>query len=73
MCSLLGPAPSDLRSVFCLREAGIGAINVDAGGIGHTISRLFPPATRFFSSPDRLAIAGMDCPVLTQEKITGEE
>ena len=70
---IIGAGPIGLEVGFCLREAGIGAINVDAGGIGHTISRLFPPATRFFSSPDRLAIAGMDCPVPTQEKITGEE
>lgn len=70
---IIGAGPIGLEVGFFLREAGIEAINVDAGGIGHTISRLFPPATRFFSSPERLAIAGMDCPVPTQEKITGEE
>ncbi|MDP6479891.1 MAG: NAD(P)-binding domain-containing protein [Phycisphaerales bacterium] len=70
---IIGAGPIGLEVGFFLREVGIEAINVDAGGIGHTISRLFPPATRFFSSPERLAIAGMDCPVPTQEKITGEE
>lgn len=70
---IIGAGPIGLEVGFCLRESGLNAINVDAGGIGHTISRLFPPATRFFSSPERLAIAGVDCPVPTQEKITGEE
>ena len=45
---------------------------MDAGSIGHTIERFFPPSTRFFSSPERLAIAGIDIPLSTQEKLTGE-
>jgi thioredoxin reductase (NADPH) len=70
---IIGAGPIGLEVGFCLRAVGIEAINVDAGEIGHTIATLFPPATRFFSSPERLAITGMACPVPSQEKITGEE
>jgi len=70
---IIGAGPIGLEVGYWLQEAGISSLNVDAGEIGHTIARLFPPSTRFFSSPERLAIAGIDCPVPTQEKITGEE
>ena len=70
---IIGAGPIGLEVGHCLKHAGLEALNVDSGGIGHTIERLFPPSTRFFSSPERLAIAGMDCPVTSQEKVTGEE
>ena len=46
---------------------------VDAGPVGGTIFSLFPPNTRFFSSPERLAIAGIGLQVPAQEKATREE
>jgi thioredoxin reductase (NADPH) len=70
---IIGAGPIGLEVGYSLQMAGCAAVIVDAGEIGHTIFRLFPPSTRFFSSPERLAIASIDCPVPTQEKITGEE
>jgi len=46
---------------------------VDAGPVGATIARTFPPNTRFFTSPERLAIRGWELPLTTGEKATGEE
>ncbi|MDP7030543.1 MAG: NAD(P)-binding domain-containing protein [Phycisphaerales bacterium] len=70
---IVGAGPIGLEVAWHLQEAGVRTRVVDAGGIGQTIATHFPPATRFFSSPERLAIAGMAVPVPTQEKITGEE
>lgn len=70
---IIGAGPIGLEVACSLQHVGISSLNVDAGEIGHTIARFFPPSTRFFSSPERIAIAGIDCPVLAQEKMTGEE
>ena len=64
---IIGAGPIGLEVGYWLQDAGFSSLNVDAGEIGHTIARLFPPSTRFFSSPERLAIAGIDCPVPTLE------
>ncbi|MCH9815139.1 MAG: NAD(P)-binding domain-containing protein [Actinomycetia bacterium] len=41
--------------------------------LGATILRTFPPQTRFFSSPERIALGGEPMPVVSQERVTGEE
>ena len=69
---IVGAGPIGLEVAWHVRSAGLDVLHVDAGAIGQTIARLFPPSTRFFSSPERIAIAGIDLPVSTQEKITGE-
>jgi len=70
---IVGAGPIGLEVAWHLQNAGIAPLIVDAGMVGQTIAEHFPPATRFFSSPERLAIAGVAVPVPTQEKITGEE
>ncbi|MDP7070624.1 MAG: NAD(P)-binding domain-containing protein [Phycisphaerales bacterium] len=70
---IVGAGPIGLEVAWHVRSACQDTLHVDAGAVGETIARLFPPATRFFSSPERIAIAGVDLPVPTQEKITGEE
>ena len=69
---IIGAGPVGLEVAWSLRAAGIDALVVDAGSVGETILRLFPPGTRFFSSPERIAICGMDIPLPAQEKTTGE-
>ena len=70
---VVGAGPIGLETTACLKEAGVEVICVDAGPIGGTIYSLFPPHTRFFSSPERLAIAGIDIQIPTEEKATGED
>jgi thioredoxin reductase (NADPH) len=70
---IIGAGPVGIEVAWHLKLAGLEALHVDAGAIGHTIQRCFPPSTRFFSSPERLAITGMDIPLPAQEKVTGEE
>ncbi len=70
---IIGAGPIGLEVAWHLQAAGHDAVVVDAGAVGQTILSHFPPATRFFSSPERIAVAGIDLPVPTQEKVTGEE
>src|ERR1700712_2501799 len=55
-----------------LKKAGISVLHVDGKQIGYTIS-WFPPHTRFFSSNDRIAIAGVPLQTPDQNKCTREQ
>ena len=70
---IIGAGPIGLEIAAHLGRAGTECLVLDGGPIGATIDRLFPPATRFFSSPDRVEIAGITCPTIAQEKATREE
>ncbi|MCH2140274.1 MAG: NAD(P)-binding domain-containing protein [Phycisphaerales bacterium] len=69
---IVGAGPIGLEVAWNLQSCDIDALVVDAGSVGETILRQFPPGTRFFSSPDRIAIAGIDIPLADQEKTTRE-
>ena len=49
-----------------LKKAGLAYAQVDAGQIGSTIS-WYAPGTHFFSSPERIALAGV--PLQTLEDV----
>ncbi|MCB0914651.1 MAG: NAD(P)-binding domain-containing protein [Actinobacteria bacterium] len=70
---VVGAGPIGLETAAVLADEGHRVQVVDAGSIGDTIARQFPPATRFFTSPERLALRGLPVPSATQEKTTGEE
>ena len=70
---IVGAGPIGLETAAVLRGEGRDVLVVDAGSIGSTIERTFPPETRFFTSPERLAIRGWPVTSPTQEKATGEE
>lgn len=70
---IIGAGPIGLEIAAHLDRAGSECVVLDGGPIGSTIDRLFPPATRFFSSPDRLELAGIACPTIAQEKASREE
>jgi len=55
-----------------LKHAGVDVVHLEAKQIGHTIS-WYPQQTRFFSSPQRIAIAGIPLATPDQTKATGEQ
>lgn len=70
---VVGAGPIGLETAAVLTAQGLRVRIIDAGPIGATIHRLFPPHTRFFTSPERLELFGLALSTLNQEKMTGEE
>ena len=69
---IVGAGPIGIELAIALRRAGIRYEHVDAAQIGSTIS-WYAPQTHFFSSPERIAIAGVPLLTLDQTKATREE
>src|SRR5580704_4022440 len=69
---LIGAGPIGLELAVALKSAGIDYLHFDAKQIGHTIS-WFAPGTRFFSSNERITIAGVPLQTADQGKATREE
>src|SRR5689334_1868827 len=70
--ALIGAGPIGLEMAVALQRAGIDYQHFDAKQIGYTIS-WFPPQTRFFSSNERIAIAGVPLQTPDQAKASREE
>jgi thioredoxin reductase (NADPH) len=69
---LIGAGPIGIEMAVALKREGVPYVHVDAGQVGATI-QWFAPGTRFFSSPERIAIAGVPLQTLDQGKATREE
>src|SRR3954468_10734614 len=69
---VIGAGPIGLELAVALKRNGIDYLQFDARQIGYTIS-WFPPQTRFFSSNERIAIAGVPLQTPDQFKATREE
>ncbi|HET7707052.1 MAG TPA: NAD(P)-binding domain-containing protein [Thermoanaerobaculia bacterium] len=69
---IVGAGPIGIELAVGLKREGIPYEQVDAGQIGSTIS-WYAPQTQFFSSPERIAIAGVPLQTLDQSKATREE
>ncbi|TPW08517.1 MAG: thioredoxin reductase (NADPH), partial [bacterium] len=69
---IVGAGPIGLELAIALKGAGIPYVQLDAGPIGHTITG-YPRQARFFSSPERIAIAGVPLVTVDQAKATREE
>jgi thioredoxin reductase (NADPH) len=69
---IVGAGPIGLELAVALRHADVDLIHVDAGQIGQTVS-WYPRQARFFSSPERIAIAGVPLMTADQSKATREE
>jgi thioredoxin reductase (NADPH) len=70
--AVIGAGPIGLELAVALKRAGVAYLHFDAKQIGYTIS-WFAPQTRFFSSNERIAIAGVPLQTWDQGKATREE
>jgi len=69
---VVGAGPIGLELAVALKSEGIDYVHLDAKQIGYTIS-WFPSQTRFFSSNERIAIAGVPLQTADQSKASREE
>ncbi|MGH9457589.1 MAG: NAD(P)-binding domain-containing protein [Thermoanaerobaculia bacterium] len=69
---LVGAGPIGIELAVALARRGIEYVHVEAGAIGSTIE-WYAPQTHFFSSPERIEIAGVPLQTLDQTKATREE
>lgn len=69
---VVGAGPIGLELAVCLQHLGVDYLHLDAGNVGQTVID-YPKQTRFFSSPDRIAIAGVALPTANAEKATREQ
>lgn len=69
---IVGAGPIGLELAVTLKTMGVDYIHLDAGQVGQTVS-WYPRQVRFFSSPERIAIAGVPLGTSDQEKATREQ
>lgn len=70
--AIIGAGPIGLEVAVALKHAGVPYLHFDAGQIGATIA-WWAPQTRFFSSPERIGIAGVPLQTPDQAKASREE
>lgn len=69
---IVGAGPIGLELAAVLRQLGVDPLHLEAGAIGQTIT-WYPKQARFFSSPERIAIAGVPLVSPDQSKASREE
>lgn len=69
---VIGAGPIGIELAVALKKSGFDYLHFDAGQVGQTIS-WFAPQTRFFSSNERIAIAGVPLQTADQGKATRED
>jgi thioredoxin reductase (NADPH) len=72
MIALIGAGPLGLEMAVALQRGGLDYLHFEAGQIGSTMA-WWAPGTRWFSSNDRISIAGVPLITPAQEKATREE
>jgi thioredoxin reductase (NADPH) len=70
--SIIGAGPIGLELGVALKLAGVPYTQFDAQQVGYTIS-WWPRNTYFFSTTERIEIAGVPAPSTNQQRLTGEE
>lgn len=70
--AIIGAGPIGIELAVALKRAGIGTLHFDAKQIGHTIS-WWPRETAFFSTTERIELAGIPIPTTNQGRVTGEQ
>jgi thioredoxin reductase (NADPH) len=69
--AIVGAGPIGIELAVVAGRAGLSAVLFEAGALGQTIAR-WPRNTEFFSTPERIAIAGVPIQDERQGRITGE-
>ncbi|MEN9935661.1 MAG: hypothetical protein RLZZ387_2240 [Chloroflexota bacterium] len=70
--TIIGAGPIGIELAACLRRAGVDYLHLDSGQIGHTLT-WWPRNTSFFSTTERLELAGVPIQNGHQGRVTGEE
>jgi thioredoxin reductase (NADPH) len=70
--AIVGAGPIGLELAAAFKRAGVDYVQFEAHQIGHTIS-WWPRNTYFFSTSERIAIAGIPIQNTHQQRVTGEE
>lgn len=70
--AVIGAGPIGLEMAVALQRAGVRAVQIEAGAIGSTMG-WWAPGTKYFSSPERISIAGVPLVVEHEEKATRED
>ena len=69
--AIIGAGPIGIELAVALKRAGIETLQFDAQQIGYTIS-WWPRETYFFSTTERIELAGIPIPNTAQGRVTGE-
>lgn len=69
---IVGAGPIGIELHVVLKHLGVDVLHLEAGAIGQTIT-WYPKQARFFSSPERIAIAGVPLNTPDQTKATREQ
>ena len=69
---VVGAGPIGLEMAVALQQAGVEYVLLEAHQLGHTIS-WWPRSTHFFSTPERIAIAGVPLQTTEQIQVTNEQ
>ncbi len=70
--AIIGAGPIGIELAVALKRAGVNYLHFDAQQIGYTIS-WWPRETYFFSTTERIELAGIPIPNTSQGRVTGEE
>lgn len=70
--AIVGAGPIGIELAVALQRAGLACVHFDAAQIGHTMS-WWAPQTRWFSSNERISIAGVPLVTPDQGKCTREQ
>jgi thioredoxin reductase (NADPH) len=68
---IIGAGPIGIELAAALKHAGLEYLHLEAGQIGATM-QWWAPGTKYFSSPERIEIAGVPLVVANEEKATRE-
>lgn len=69
---LIGAGPIGIEMAAVLARLGVEYSHFEAGQIGQTLT-WWPRNTYFFSTTERIELAGIPAPNITQQRLTGEE
>lgn len=70
--AIIGAGPIGIELAVVLKEQGVQALHFDSKQIGYTIS-WWPRNTYFFSTTERIEIAGVPASTTDQQRLTGEQ